>query len=175
MNTGKRTGFVLVVVAAFGLLAGCTGGMDDLTDYIEVTNAKDGIRPKALPTIKPYDTFLYEADDERSPFMPDTPAVVVRNDSGSAISPDDTRSREFLEQFSLDTMNMVGTLDMGGTMYGLLQTSDNLVHRVIVGDYIGQNDGQIKAITDVKIELLEIISDGLGGYIERPASVGLSD
>ena len=70
---------------------------------------------------------------------------------------------------------MVGTLDLGGIMYGLLQTSDSLVHRVIVGDYIGQNDGQIKTITDNEIELLEIISDGLGGYIERPAAVALSD
>ena len=175
MNTVKRTGFMLMAIAACGLLAGCTGGMDDLEAYIEKVNNEPGGRIKALPTIEPYETFLYEADGERSPFLPDTPAVVVRNSSGSAISPADTRSREFLEQFPLDTMNMVGTLDLGGIMYGLLQTSDSLVHRVIVGDYIGQNDGQIKSITDNEIELLEIISDGLGGYIERPAAVALSD
>ncbi|MCZ6500061.1 MAG: pilus assembly protein PilP [Gammaproteobacteria bacterium] len=176
MNTGKRTGFMLMAIAACGLLAGCTGGTDDLTDYVaevKLRDRKDRIKP--LPQIKPYDTFVYEADAERSPFMPDTPSVVVRNASGSAISPDDTRSREFLEQFPLDSMNMVGTLELSGTMYGLLQTSDSLVHRVVIGDYIGQNDGQIKAITDIEIELLEIISDGLGGYIERPAAVALSD
>ena len=175
MNTGLRTWFMFVVIAAFGLLAGCTGGTADLDAFVKKTLAQPGGRIKPLPQIKPYDTFLYEADDERSPFTPDTPVVLVRNASGSAIGPDQDRSREFLEQFPLDSMNMVGTLELGGTMYGLLQTSNGLVHRVVVGDYIGQNDGQIKIISDVEIELLEIISDGLGGYIERPAAVALSD
>ncbi len=175
MNTGKHTKFVLVVIAALGLLAGCTGGTSDLDAYIKTTLDKPANRRiKPLRQPKPYETFIYEADDERSPFLPDTPAV-VRNAAGSALIPDTTRSKEFLEQFPLDSMNMVGTLDLAGTMYGLLQTSDGLVHRVVVGNYIGQNDGQIKAITDVEIELLEIISDGLGGYIERPAAVALSD
>jgi type IV pilus assembly protein PilP len=40
---------------------------------------------------------------------------------------------------------------------------------------MGQNYGRIATITDAEIQLVEIISDGLGGYIERPASVGLSD
>ena len=175
MNTGMRTGFMLVVIATAGLLSGCTGGTADLEAYIKTTLDEPGGRIKPLPQIKPYDTFIYEADNERSPFMPDVPVVLVRNASGSAISPDVSRSREFLEQFPLDSMNMVGTLELGGTMYGLLQTSNGLVHRVVVGAYIGQNDGQIKSITDVEIELLEIISDGLGGYIERPAAVALSD
>ena len=175
MNTGKHTKFVLVVIAALGLLAGCTGGTSDLDAYIETTLDKPANRRiKPLRQPKPYETFVYEADDARSPFMPDIPAV-VRNQGGSGLIPDTSRSKEFLEQFPLDSMNMVGTLDLAGTMYGLLQTSDGLVHRVIVGNYIGQNDGQIKTITDVEIELLEIISDGLGGYIERPAAVALSD
>ncbi|GBF31687.1 hypothetical protein MnTg04_01652 [bacterium MnTg04] len=175
MNTGMRTGFMLAVIAAAGLLSGCTGGTADLEAFIEKTLDKPGGRIKPLPQIKPYDTFTYEADDARSPFMPDVPVVLVRNASGSAISPIVSRSKEFLEQFPLDSMNMVGTLELGGTMHGLLQTSNGLVHRVVVGAYIGQNDGQIKSITDVEIKLLEIISDGLGGYIERPAAVALSD
>ena len=107
--------------------------------------------------------------------LPWATPVVVRNQSGSAISPDDTRSREYLEQYPLDSMNMVGTLALGDTVYGLLQTSDGLVHRVVVGNYLGQNDGHITSITDKEINLLEIISDGLGGYIERPAAVALNE
>ncbi len=38
---------------------------------------------------------------------------------------------------------MVGTLNMGDTLYGLLQTSDGLIHRVVPGNYMGQNDGRI--------------------------------
>jgi type IV pilus assembly protein PilP len=70
---------------------------------------------------------------------------------------------------------MVGTLRGAGGAYALVQTADGLIHRPTVGDHLGQNYGRIGAITDSEIQLVEIISDGLGGYIERPARIGLSD
>ena len=70
---------------------------------------------------------------------------------------------------------MVGTLQLGDINYGLVQTSDGLIHRVIPGNYMGQNDGRITGVTESEILLVEIISDGIGGYIERDAAIGLSD
>ena len=70
---------------------------------------------------------------------------------------------------------MVGTLNLGGTLYGLVQTNDKLIHRVTVGNYLGQNDGRIVTITDSDIQLIEIIPDGLGGYTERAAAVSLGE
>ena len=89
--------------------------------------------------------------------------------------PDAERSREFLEQFPLDTLRMVGTMQLGDTNYGLIQTSDGLIHRVVPGNYMGQNDGRISTVTESDIELVEIISDGIGGYLERQAAIALVD
>jgi hypothetical protein len=56
-------------------------------------------------------------------------------------------------------------------LYGLVQTSDRLIHRVVTGNYLGQNDGRIISITDSAIQLLEIIPDGLGDMSSvRPPS-----
>jgi type IV pilus assembly protein PilP len=110
----------------------------------------------------------------RSPFVPDTPQASARGAAGGA-RPDPDRSPEFLEQFPLDTLRMVGTLYIGESMYGLIQTSDGLIHRVVPGNYMGQNYGRITGITESEVDLVEIISDGIGGYIERDAAVGLSD
>jgi len=60
-------------------------------------------------------------------------------------------------------------------MYGLIQTSDGLIHRVIPGNFMGQNDGRIIGITESEIDMVEIISDGIGGYIERDAAIALSN
>jgi type IV pilus assembly protein PilP len=49
------------------------------------------------------------------------------------------------------------------------------VHKVQPGNYLGQNDGKVTDISASKIKLVEIIPDGLGGYIERPASLALND
>lgn len=157
------------------LLGGCSSDMDDLDRYINQIKARPGGRIEPLPEIRPYEVFTYTADVEglRSPFVPDSPQVASGGSGGTR--PDRDRSREFLEQFPLDTLAMVGTLELGNQTFGLLQTRDGLIHRVQRGNYIGQNDGRIVAITESEIRLVEIISDGIGGYLERDAAIGLSD
>lgn len=164
----------LMAIASLGVTA-CGADMDDLDMYINEIKARQGGRIDPLPEITPYEVFTYIADAEgfRSPFTPDTPQTAGL--PGGGTSPDPDRIREHLETFSLDTMRMVGTLDFGENTYGLVQTSDGLIHRVLPGNYLGQNDGRVIDITDSKINLIEIISDGIGGYVERDAAVGLAD
>ncbi len=164
---------LLMALVVIGLSA-CGGGSDDLDQYINDIKKRPGGRIDPLPEITPYETFSYIADRQgiRSPFRPDTPQA---SGGGTGPRPDDNRSREYLESFPLDTLGMVGTLHIDETMYGLVQTSDGLIHRVIPGNYLGQNDGRITEISESEIDLVEIISDGIGGYIERDAAVGLSD
>lgn len=170
--TGPRRNIFLMMVAAVVLsTTGCSRSMSDLDAYVAEVKARPGGRIEPLPEIKNYETFAYDVGGARSPFVPDLPAT--RDDGG--VRPDADRKREYLEGFPLDTLRMVGTLNLGGDLYGLVQTSDRLVHRVLVGNYLGQNDGRIISITDSAIQLLEIIPDGLGGYTERAASIGLGE
>ncbi|MBT8137290.1 MAG: pilus assembly protein PilP [Gammaproteobacteria bacterium] len=168
----KRS-FVIAGVALVAL-GGCAKDVSDLEQYIGEVHARGGGRIEPLPQIKPYETFVYSASDMRSPFMPaieDRPTTT----SASSIRPDQARAREFLEQFPLDTLRMVGTINLSGSDYALVKTSDGLLHRVRVGNHMGQSEGRVIEISDSEIKLIEIISDGLGGYIERPAAVALSD
>jgi type IV pilus assembly protein PilP len=165
-----------LMLAAALSLAACSGDMDDLDSYINEIKARPGGRIEPLPEITPYEVFTYVADAEglRSPFVPDAPQSSSSSADGG-MSPDRDRSREYLESFPLDTLRMVGTLELGGTNFGLVQTSDGLIHRVVPGDYMGQNDGRIVAVNESEIELVEIISDGIGGYLEREAAISLAN
>jgi type IV pilus assembly protein PilP len=158
----------LLIVLLSGALAGCGGRDSDLDHFIAATQKEPGGRVEPLPEIKPYEAFAYTDQEMRSPFVP--------GGAGSAgLRPDSHRNREYLEQFSLDTLKMVGTLNLGGKNYGLVQTHDGRVHRVVVGEHLGTNDGKVTTITPSRIALVEIIPDGLGGYIERPAALGLNE
>lgn len=170
----KAIKFGLVLALSLGLAA-CGGDMDDLDQYINEIKARPGGRIEPLPEITPYEGFTYVADKQnmRSPFIPDTPQAAGPAAGGTR--PDPERSREYLESFPLDTLGMVGTLYIGESMFGLVQTADGLIHRVVPGNYMGQNDGRITEITESEIKLVEIISDGIGGYIERDAAISLSD
>ena len=165
----------LAAAAALGgalLTAGCSGGQSELQQWIAETKKKPGGRIEALPEVKPYETYTYSAGVMRSPFQPQGPSAGA---GANSVRPSNRRNREFLEGFSLDTLKMVGTFKVGRNFYGLVQSRDGLVHKVQPGNYLGQNDGKITDISASKISLVEIIPDGLGGYIERPASLALAD
>lgn len=166
---------LLGVALLASAISACGSDMDQLDAYINEVKARPGGRIEPLPEITPYEVFTYDAGVEgiRSPFQPDAPGALTAGAGG--VSKDMDRVPEFLEQKSLDSLRMVGTLDIDGTNYGLVQDSDGLIHRVIPGNYMGQNDGRITAITDSEITLVEIISDGIGGYIERDAAISLTD
>ncbi len=175
-----RTAILTRVLAAAALaaaLGACGRGQDDLREYIDAVKARPGGRIEPLPQIQPPPSFVYEPGARRSPFLPDTPQQRVSNNPDAVQGPDPNRPREFLEQFPLDSLSMVGTLatPSRNSSFGLVQTADGRIHRVAVGNHMGQNYGRIMAITDSEIRLVEIISDGLGGYLERPAAIGLAD
>jgi type IV pilus assembly protein PilP len=155
---------------AMACLSGCSDDLGELQRKVAEIKSRPGERIEPLPDIKPYESYAYNAATLRSPFVPSAPA---RNDVAGGVRPDTRRAREFLEQFPLDSMRMVGTLALQGKSYGLVQGKDGLVHRVLPGAYIGQNDGRILSITNTKISILQIVPDGQGGYIENPASLTL--
>jgi type IV pilus assembly protein PilP len=162
-----------LLLAAFAVgLTACSSADDELSRFIDDTRKEPGGRVEPIPEVKPYETFVYAATSMRSPFIPGGNGGSA---NGSGLRPDSKRNREFLEQFSLDTLKMVGTLKLAGHMFGLVQTKDGLVHRVSDGNYLGQADGKITDITPAKITLTEIVPDGLGGYMERPAALGLNE
>jgi type IV pilus assembly protein PilP len=165
----------VAVAMVAAILSACSGPDDDLRAYIDEVKARPGGRIDPLPPIEPAPTFVYQPGTRRSPFIPDAPQRRLSNDPNAVEGPDQNRPREFLEQFPLDTLRMVGTLADRRASFGLVQTTDGLVHRVAVGNHMGQNYGRIISITDSEIQLVEIISDGLGGYLERPAAIGLAD
>jgi len=156
----------------YAALTACSSADDELSRFVEETKHEPGGRVEPLPEIKPYETFVYADSEMRSPFMPSAPGAGA---GLAGVRPDARRNREFLEQFSLDTLKMVGTLRLGGAMYGLVQTKDGLVHRVAVGEHLGQAEGKITEISPSKISLIEIVPDSLGGYMERPAALALNE
>jgi type IV pilus assembly protein PilP len=167
LQSAGLVGMAVAVLAA----SGCSGGQSDLKKWIDQTKARPGGRIQPLPDVKPYESYQYSVTNMRSPFQPQGPNAL----NGQAMRAASRRNREFLEGFSLDTLKMVGTFKVGNQFYGLVQSKDGLVHKVQPGNYLGQNDGKVTSITGGKISLTEIIPDGLGGYIERPASLALAD
>ncbi|MDH3386621.1 MAG: pilus assembly protein PilP [Gammaproteobacteria bacterium] len=161
------------------LLVGCGEGLGDLRQFVDQVRAKPPGRIEPIPEFTPYQNFEYTSHDLRDPFKlvdfrrpEEVPEEIAQ--LGSGLRPDIDRVKEPLEDFPLDTLRLKGTIDdKDGVKWGLIFAPDNTIHRVIEGNYMGQNHGRIITVTDQKIELTEIVPDGLGNYIERSSAVAL--
>ncbi len=172
---GKKYFHVIALATLALALSGCdTGEFSDLDKYIKEVKARPGGRIEPLPEIKPYERFLYRDADLRDPFKPVIKATVAGTITNQ-LMPNTNRDKEALEDFPLDTLRMVGSLDKGNEKWAIVKTSDGLIYRIKVGNHVGKNFGEVKSISDDKVLITEIISDGFGGWIERDAQLVISE
>ena len=160
---------------ALGLVlsvTGCGGGNADLDAYIAEVKSRPPQPLDPLPVMQQFETFEYAAQDLRDPF---SNPLADAGGADNGLRPDPNRPKEPLEAFPLDGLDMVGTLGEGGTLIGLIMDPERVIHRVNVGNYMGQTDGRITSISEDRIELIELAPDGNGGWIERRAEVALDD
>ena len=164
-----------IPLASALLLVACgNNDMSDLEQYVASVKARPAGIVEPIPELRPYRSFQYPEHD-KDPFdstdlQPKKTPVFKQG-----VTIDHNRKPEFLENFPLDSFTMVGTVKQKGIKWGLVKIPDGTVHRVKVGNYMGQNYGKITAIEEGKIVLKEIIPNGFGGYKEHDNAITLSD
>lgn len=162
-----------LVLALSSLLAACSGG--DFAD-IEAWMVEVDARPKGtiepLPPFEQVQPFAYSASAKRQPFEPPVLVRAVERKNGVKVKPNLDRVKQYLEQFPVAELAMVGTLSQQ-TLFGLVRDPDGGVHKVQVGDYMGTDHGRITSVDEVEIQLMEIVSDGTGGWVERARTVAM--
>ncbi|MFQ5993525.1 MAG: pilus assembly protein PilP [Acidiferrobacterales bacterium] len=166
----RRWLIVVLVCLCFGLSACTDDGAADLAQWVK--DQRKGRKPRVepLPEIKTNESFIYTAEDLADPFAPfnlkpEGPAIAGR-------APEDRR-REPLEEYPLDALKMVGTLTRGNQSWAVIQAPDGAVHRAKIGDHMGQNFGMVTKISENSVDLVELIQNPLGEWIEREANIAI--
>jgi type IV pilus assembly protein PilP len=172
-----RSAVLMLLVAV--VVAGCARDMSDLDSYMKDVRNKPAPNIEPIPTFQQYEAFLYGAAGLRSPF--EKPQALAEidlegTDTGAlTVKPDETRVKEYLEQYNISSMMMVGTVSKDGAMWGLVDDGNSNVHRVQVGMYLGRNHGKINYIDNSRIDVKEILPNGPAGWIERPKTLKLQE
>jgi type IV pilus assembly protein PilP len=168
-------GLLLVMLTV--LVTACSGDdMRDLDAFMAEKRARPGGVIEPIPTFKAYEAFAYAATTMRSPFdRPVEVRQVARLNARSAVKPDPNRPREFLEQFTLDSLQMVGRLERGSGVWALIRDPNGGIHRVQPGDFLGRDHGKITDMGVGFVAVVEIVSDGTAeGWVERPRTLELA-
>lgn len=174
MDTGIIVKAVTLALT-LGLITGCGDKQhEDLQLFMEGAKSQPVGEIEPLPTFRPYQTFSYSAIAFRSPFDMPLSAIAKDDSSGKlAVEPDENRKKEYLEGFNFSSFSLVGILDQGSTTWSLVDDGDGGVHRISIGNYLGKNHGRITSVSDTRMEVLEIVPDGKGGWVERPRTLAL--
>ena len=178
MNSHKLARWVLLATVSGSMVACSSDPTSDLAIYVEEVKSQQVSSIEPLPEFKPYESFDYMAGDLRAPFTEPSfshPQAVAKRTSVNGVKPNFDRPSEPLEEFPLDSLRMVGTLEQHEDNWALINDIDGTIHRVQPGNYAGQNHGKITRVTEFEVELTEIVPDGIGGWLERQASIAISE
>ncbi len=172
LPSGTRLYVCLTLMA---LLAACSSDISDLEQYVATAQNKYQGSVEPLPQFEPYQNYIYSAFNFRTPFTEPSAADTEDQTGIAGPRPDKERRKEPLEFFPLDSLKMVGTLERDGEVWGLIRDPDGAIHRIQPGNHAGENFGEIIRVGDSAVDLLEIIPDGLGAWVEREISLSLGE
>ena len=174
---------LVICFLAIGMSACVSKDRSDLEAKVSELMARPGGRIEPLPEIKPYEAYAYESGklEKKDPFTPffETPKPEAEDALvGDGLTEEmereiRNRNREELEQFELDSLRMVGTIDNEDNNWAIVLAPDGVVHRVKVGNYMGANIGKVTNIFEDRIELREIVQASNGRWEEREAALAL--
>ena len=160
------------------LLAACSASdVKEVQDWM--AQVKRDTRMSVVPIAEPktFIPFAYTAREQIDPFSPNkllAELARAAEKSDNKFKPDMARRKEPLENLPLDTFAMVGVIQKAGVHYALLQV-DRALHQLRVGQRIGQNYGQVTAVSETAVTIREVVQDAGGEWVERLSKLELQE
>lgn len=164
----------LVVTLVF--LVGCNPQMNDLEKYIAEVKQNTPVQIEPYPQFTTSPAFTYSANTLRSPFQrlnnaQQTQAPVQQK---NCPQPDFAHSKQTLEKYGADAMQVIGMFTSNNKNWTLIQTNDGNLHKATVGDYLGLFFGRITAIQkNGTVAYSEMLPDGTGCWQKKQAQLSM--
>jgi len=167
---------LILLLTALFLLQGCDRDISEIQQFVVKVQQSEGIAIEPMPQPRPFEHFEYSASFLRSPFVAPQQELTIDalSQSRDCLQPDIERAKSLLEAYALDNLTMRGSLGDSAGLWALVQTLDGDVYKVKKGHYLGLFHGKILQVTEQQIELVEIVPDGSGCWVERSNSITLN-
>lgn len=143
---------ISLILLSLLILAACGGeeSQQDVQKQVAAIKARPVPPIAPLPPVRPMQKAVYQAGNLPDPFQP--AKKITAQDFNR---PDLNRKKEPLETFSLDSLQMVGTIKKAGQFWALVKAPDGNIYPVAVGQYMGQNYGLVINITMDAVQIEE--------------------
>ncbi len=170
-NMLKERKFFLIL---FCFLFACQG-QDEIRkeqQYIQKIQNREPGKIEGIPIIEKTERFVYPQVTRRDPFISYKVQTAERKSNQG--SPLNKHVKEWLEHYPLDALKMVGTLEQNGKLWALITVPEGGVIKVGVGNFLGQNFGQVQNIGSSGMQILESYAEG-EGWRQKPTTINLME
>ena len=167
---------VPVLVIAGLLMLGCRANEDSLPHFIAQAHSQARAQVAPLAELAPFVADEFVMASPRVPFvhpLPEQAAPGPERDL-TCWQPDPTRRRGALERFSLAQLSMKGVMGDTRRLWALIYTPDGRLVKLGEGDYLGFNQGRVRKVKAKQVEIEEVLPDGTGCWLKRPAALMLA-
>ncbi|WP_242457984.1 pilus assembly protein PilP [Halomonas sp. YLGW01] len=173
----NRRGVAMLLGLGALVLGGCVEPeLEELERKLDEFRASPGqVELAPLPVVPDYNPIAYDQADRRSPFRSSLPAPEQVPEGSADLAPDLDRPREPLEAYPLEQLELVGTLNVANRPSALVRAPGGEVHRLTSGDRLGTDYGRIIGITARSVQMVEVVNNGRGGWVERTRQLTLDD
>ncbi|MGA8010736.1 MAG: pilus assembly protein PilP [Thiomonas sp.] len=177
LHLSPRFRLIVVVFLSVTFLSACGHQHEDLREWMAQQRANMHPRIKPIEPPKPFIPAAYDPAAGTDPFSTTKLEVGAKQEVqllNPLLQAELARPKQPLEAYSLDQIQMVGSVKVQGQEYALLKAG-NLLYRAHVGEYAGQHFGKITKISDSEVDLRELVQDATGDWVERPATLQLQE
>ncbi len=165
------------LLSCFLIACSADDGTSDLSRFMEKVNSKPRGTIDPLPPFQSYESFTYKAARLRDPFSAPVEIIISKKKSSidASIKPNLNRSKEYLEGFNLASLRMVGSIEKNSEVWALVDDSQGGIYTITSGNYLGRNHGRVIDTLEGYLDIIEIVPDGQGGWLERPQRLSVEE
>lgn len=156
---------LLLTLLIATLLSSCSYRADeDIEQWMQQAgkDIKGSIEP--IPPMTPYVPAAFSGQNLVPPFNTDRLQIAKK---ATRNMPDASRPRELLENYDLDKLKLVGTVQLKRGRIGLIRTPDIGIQQIRVGSFIGPNYGIVRSISETEVRLEETVEDINGEWVKQ--------
>jgi type IV pilus assembly protein PilP len=171
----NRKTLLLLAVSLLTITSGCADpDLDELRSRMASMESEARGRVPSLPTLNEPELPAFNADGRNPMNRPGGAAPAAPAATPQGPRPDSGRQPHPLEDYSLESLRLVGTMGSEQRLIALVEGPRGRLHSVAEGDYMGRNHGRVERITADAIELRELVEAGRG-WQERTTTVTRDD
>lgn len=158
----------LLILSSLIALTACSEEHSDLQSWMQEQRAAAKLNIKPAEKPEPTKPVIYITPQLSGPHA--FSALKMRSAAQNANAPDMNRAKELLENYSLENLKFVGSIGTTNNLSGLIEV-DGHIYTVKAGNYIGQNYGRISKVTPDGLEIIEVVEDADGNWVNRPTTL----